>query len=182
MKSTTTRNFTINSIEFNTSSISKFLKNKRKFLELLSIAIYLTSGSPIRGEELALIKYRNTLETKFRNIVIKPRKEWIRINTTQYKAYNTTRVGATNTRFLGPKLSNIIKLYLLVVILFYRFLAIKELNYKQFTSYLLEDKNTRFTRDLISNLLAKETLAYLRESLSLNPYRQLINYIIKYKM
>jgi len=47
IESTTTRNSTINKIEFNASSISKFLKNKRKFLELLSIAIYLTSSSPI---------------------------------------------------------------------------------------------------------------------------------------
>jgi len=69
----TTRSNNSSSFKFNSKSIKSFLDNRTKFLELLAIAIYLTSSSPLRGEEVVVIKYLNTLESGLRNIVIKPK-------------------------------------------------------------------------------------------------------------
>jgi len=176
---TTTRSNNSSGLKFYSKSIKSFLDNKTKFLELLAIAIYLTSSSPLRGEEVVVIKYLNTLESGPRNIVIEPKNGWIRINTTYHKAYNITRLDSNNIRFLSSKLSNILKLYLLIVIPFYKFIAIEYLNLEEISGFLLEENNTRFTSSRLSNILSKESNSFLLNSLTLNPYRHLITYIIK---
>ena len=178
----TTRSNNSSNLEFNSKSIKSFLDNRNRFLELLAIAIYLTSGSPLRGEEVVVIKYLNTLESGPRNIVIEPKNGWIRINTTYHKSYNITRLDSNNIRFLSPRLSNILKLYLLIVIPFYKFIAIEYLNLKEISSFLLEENNTRFTSSRLSNILSKESNSFLLNSLTLNPYRHLITYIIKNRL
>ena len=178
----TTRSNNSSGLKFNSKSIKSFLDNKTKFLELLAIAIYLTSGSPLRGEEVVVIKYLNTLESGLRNIVIEPKNGWIRINTTYHKSYNITRLDSNNIRFLSPRLSNILKLYLLIVIPFYKFIAIEYLNLEEISGFLLEENNTRFTSSRLSNILSKESNSFLLNSLTLNPYRHLITYIIKNRL
>ena len=179
---TTTTRSNSSSLKFDSKSIKSFLDNRTKFLELLSIAIYLTSGSPLRGEEVVVIKYLNTLESGPRNIVIEPKNGWIRINTTYHKSYNITRLDSNNIRFLSPRLSNILKLYLLIVIPFYKFIAIEYLDLKEISGFLLEENNTRFTSSRLSNILSKESNSFLLNSLTLNPYRHLITYIIKNRL
>ena len=48
-------------LEFNKENIKVLYNNQIKFLELLYLAIYLTSGSLLRGTELILINYINII-------------------------------------------------------------------------------------------------------------------------
>ena len=71
---------------------------------------------------------------------------------------------------------------MLIVIPFYKFIAIEYLNLKEISSFLLEENNTRFTSSRLSNILSKESNSFLLNSLTLNPYRHLITYIIKNRL
>src|ERR1700712_532085 len=46
---------------FNSTAVKELYTNRTRFLELLLLAIYLTSGSLIRGEKILLLRYLNTL-------------------------------------------------------------------------------------------------------------------------
>ncbi len=84
-------------VDFNKKHLQLLLTNRVKFLELLMLCIYLTSGSPIRGEEIVLLKYKNTLLTKLRNISISDFiSKLIRIETSYSKTFNITRLDTNN--------------------------------------------------------------------------------------
>jgi hypothetical protein len=105
-----------NNIIFKKENIKKLYNNQTKFLQLLLVLIYLTSGAPIRGEDLVLLEYFNTIINKERNIFIEPSNlNLIRLETSYYKSYNITRLDKTNIRFLSPKLNQLLKMYLLIV-------------------------------------------------------------------
>jgi hypothetical protein len=166
-------------LEFKPTAIRELYQNRTHFLELLLLAIYLTSGSPIRGEEIVLLQYRNCLTTKNRNIVVDPKSNLIRLATTYYKSFNITRAEKTNIRFLCPRLGDILKTYLLVFIPLYHFLNVSYFDQKQISADLFENKGTRYTSVRLSTVLGRESLAYLGQTLTINPYRHLINYVIK---
>ncbi|KAF2501936.1 hypothetical protein BU16DRAFT_427321, partial [Lophium mytilinum] len=141
------------------------------FIEYLALAIYLTSGSPLRGEEVVLITYKNTIETGLRDLTIEPRLGLIRLNSRWHKMQNTTNIGSKSTRYFGPKLSNILKLYLLVVLPFYNFLSIKALGITTISPYLLEYNNSIIKSSSISNLLVKETKNFFKVGINISNYR-----------
>jgi hypothetical protein len=58
-----------NKINYKISNINKFYTIRKEFINLLALAIYLTSSSPLRGEELINITYKNTRDN-IRNIII----------------------------------------------------------------------------------------------------------------
>ena len=174
--------YTTSTITFNKESLRVFLRNRNTFLTLLLLAIYLTSGSPIRGEEIVLLKYRNSSTTRLRNIVIDPGTKLIRIETNYSKTYNLTRLDTNNIRYLSYKLSSILKTYLLVFLPFYNYLSLEYLGIEEPSSYLFTDKETRYTSSRLSSILKEESLKYLGEGLTLNPYRHLIIYIIKKRL
>lgn len=173
----------ITNLKFNNKNIETLYKNRIQFLELLYLAIYLTSGSPLRGSELILINYINTLTQPQRNILIESRKpEFIKINTTYNKSYNINRINKTNIRFLNIRLSQILKLYLILFIPLYNFINFNYFKINKVSSYLFENKGSLFTIPTLSNLLGLETLKYLGETITINPYRHLIKYIIKERL
>ena len=93
---------------FKSTAIRELYASRTRFLELLLVAIYLTSGSPIRGEEILLLRYFNTLTTRTRNIVVDTKTNLIRLVTTYYKSYNITEAEKTNIRFLCPRLGRVL--------------------------------------------------------------------------
>lgn len=114
-----------------------------------------------------------------RNLIIDSKTYLIRIITTYYMLFNITRAEKTNIRFLSPRLSRITATYLLVFLLLYYFLNIYYSNRKQISPDLFENSSVRYTNVRLSSVLRKESLRVLRESLTINPYRHLIKYIIK---
>lgn len=170
-------------LEFNKENIKVLYNNRIKFLELLYLAIYLTSGSPLRGTELILINYINTITQPLRNILIEPsRPEFIKINTTYNKSFNINRINKTNMRFLNIRLSRILKAYLIFFLPLYHFININYFKITKISPKLFESKGQLFTVDYLSNLLGLETLKYLGETITINPYRHLIKYIIKERL
>jgi hypothetical protein len=109
---------------FDSRAINRLYTNRTRFLELLLVVIYLTSGSPIHGEEILLLWYLNTLTTKNQNIIIDLKTNLVRLVTTYYKSYNIMRAKKTNIRFLCPRLSRILITYLLVFLPLYHFVNI----------------------------------------------------------
>jgi len=169
-----------NNIIFKESNIKELFNNRTKFLELLLALIYMSSGAPIRGEEIILLEYFNTLINNKRNIFIEPsNSNLIRLTTNYYKSYNITRINKTNFKFLCPKLSNILKIYLLIFIPLYNYINIEFYKTNIISSYLFENKGIKYTSIRLSSILKTITLKGLGEEISINPYRHLIIYIIK---
>lgn len=166
-------------INFNRENIDKYLKSKDNFIELLSLAIYLTSSSPLRGSELVIIKYKSTKEYRVRNITLDRTSSLIRLETSYTKGRSITRLDSSTIRFLSPLLSRIIKLYLLLVIPFYRFIRIKYFKTTILGPYLLEINNKNITSDRLSTILNREASKYLNTELNINKYRQIIQFINK---
>jgi len=166
---------------FRVSTIANFYNKRRDFLKILGLAIYISSGSPLRGEELVSIIFRNTRD-KTRDIIFKKEYNLMEISTSYYKSYNITRKNKINIRFLSPTLSIILFYYLIYIVPFYDYLNIYYLNKEEVSYLLLEDRGKPFTGATISNTLFKESSAFFREGLTLNPYRHLINYILKERL
>jgi superfamily II DNA helicase RecQ len=170
-----------NKINYKISNINKFYTTRKEFINLLALAIYLTSSSPLRGEELVNITYKNTRDN-IRNIIFNKEEELILITTNYYKSYNITRKDKENLRFLNKDLSTILIYYLVYIIPLYYYFNIEYLGLIRISPYLLENKGSIISSITLSNILFKISSSYFREGLTLNPYRHLINYIIKEKL
>ena len=170
-----------NKINYKISNINKFYTTRKEFINLLALAIYLTSSSPLRGEELVNITYKNTRDN-IRNIIFNKEEELILITTNYYKSYNITRKDKENLRFLNKDLSTILIYYLVYIIPLYYYFNIEYLGLIKLSPYLLENKGTTISSTTLSNTLFKISSSYFREGLTINPYRHLINYIIKEKL
>jgi hypothetical protein len=125
---------------FDLRAINKLYTNRTRFLELLLVVIYLTSGSLIRGEEILLLRYLNTLTTKNQNIIIDLKTNLVCLVTTYYKSYNIIRAKKTNIRFLCPRLSRVVITYLLVFLPLYHFVNIYYLDQKRILADLFKNK------------------------------------------
>ena len=161
---------------YNISRFNLYLKEREEFIKLLGVAIYLLTGCPIRGIEIIQIKYINTLLYRTRNLFIDNNSSYFRVETNYSKSNNITSIDKSIIRFLSPKLSSILKVYLVYIIPFYNFITIKIKENKEILPYLLEYNNKLLTSTQISNLLGLETLKYLGIKLIINSYRYLFKY------
>ena len=170
-----------NKLIYNISNINKFYTTRREFINLFTLAIYLTSSSPLRGEELVNITFKNTRDN-IRNIIFNKEEELIVITTNYYKSYNITRKNKENIRFLNKDLSTILIYYLVYIIPLYYYFNIEYLEEPNLSPYLLENKGKTISSTSLSTTLYKFSSSYFREGLTINPYRHLINYIIKERL
>jgi len=164
---------------YNISRFNLYLKEREEFIKLLGVAIYLLTGCPIRGTEIIQIKYINTLLYRTRNLFIDNNSSYFRVETNYSKSNNITGIDKSIVRFLSPKLSSILKVYLVYIIPFYNFITIKIKGNKEILPYLLEYNNKLLTSTQISNLLGLEMLKYLGIKLTINSYRHLFKYYIR---
>jgi hypothetical protein len=136
--------------------------------------------APIKGKEIILLEYFNTLINNKRNIFIKlSNSNLIKLITNYYKSYNITRINKTNFKFLYIKLSYILKTYLLIFILLYNYINIKFYKTNIISSYLFENKGIKYNSIRLSSILKTITLKELSKEIIINPYKHLIIYIIK---
>ena len=164
---------------YNINRFNLYLKEREEFIKLLGVAIYLLTGCPIRGTEIIQIKYINTLLYGTRNLFIDNNSSYFRVETNYSKSNNIIGIDKSIVRFLSPKLSSILKVYLVYIIPFYNFINIKIKDNKEIIPYLLEYNNKLVTSTQISNLLGLETLKYLGIKLTINSYRYLFKYYIR---
>lgn len=172
-------NSSTNEIKWKEDNIRELYNNRTKFLELLLLAIYLTSGAPIRGTEIVILKYFNTITTSLRNVLIDNKTNLVKIRTTYHKSMNITRQSNNTIRFLSPKLSNILKAYIIFFIPLYKFINIEHYKAKEISPYIFENKGRVYTSERLSSILLKESSKYLDEGLTILDYRHVIIYIIK---
>ena len=95
--------------EWDRKKVLEYLNQKKRFLELLMLAMHLTGGQPARGPEIGSIKYRNSALT-LRNLFV------IRGNTFFTVEYHKARAVMNHSYFivrcLPPRLAELLVLYL----------------------------------------------------------------------
>ena len=163
--------------KFNLSSVRLYLKIRNKFIRNLALLTYLLSGSPIRGQEVLIIRPFNTLYP--RNIYIDISTKLVIINTAYDKTGDKLKLARENLRFLPTPLSRLYLYYLTLVFPFYRYLKLEYLELEKDSEYLFEINNELIESSTLSNLLKKEASNSLNiRKLGLSPWRDLILYII----
>lgn len=167
--------------DWNQSQTLRFFTTRRKFLRLLLIAVHLMGGSPLRGEELLILLYRNVdkIEGGVRHLIYDRETRLIRVTTRWYKSFNITRKNRSNLRFLPPSLSLIIVYYLVYVMPLYNYLRLQYLDQNEISPFLFEEEGRQLTSTILSRTLLQTSARYFRHGLTIQPYRQLINYIIR---
>ena len=171
-----------NSPIYNKENINNYLDNRIEFIKLLGVALYLLAAAPIRGTEVEVIKYYNTIEYGERNLFIDNKTKLFRIETSYCKTNNITNKDNNIVRFLSPKLSSILKVYLLFVIPFYNFINITIFNNKTINPYILEYKGKILSSSFISNYLGNLTQELLGNRITINSYRQFYKYLVKSRL
>ena len=105
------------------------------------------------------------------------------IITTYYKSKNITRKERNNLRFLFPKLTKLLIIYIVYIIPFKDYINKTYYNLENAkTPYLLIKNNKVLTSSIINRILQKESSLYFREPLTISSFRRIINYIIKIKL
>lgn len=161
-------------------NIEEYLKKVDKFLELLLLNIYLLTSSPLRGEELVIIKYRNTSLGGRRNIYFDKESNLIVINTSYSKSRDITSLDRSNIRYLPPRLTKAIVYYLTLLRPFLDYLNFTYLGNKDIESKLfIKSTKTLISSTKLSTLLYKESKLYFTKGFTKAPYRHLITYLIK---
>ncbi|UPX15128.1 uncharacterized protein EKO05_0005587 [Ascochyta rabiei] len=136
---------TSTSIDFNIYNIRKYLKDRQEFIKLLGLAFYLLAACPIRGTEVELLKYTNSLELGSRNLYIDSITKLIKVETSYSKSNSITNRDNNIVRFFSPKFSYLLKVYITLGIPFYNYLNFKVFNIKKASPYLLEVNNKLIT-------------------------------------
>ena len=171
-----------NSIIFKSRAIETFNRNINNVIEYLALAIYLTSGGPLRGTELPTIIYKN-IESVTRSIIYNNKDGLISITTNYSKTKNITRKEKSTLRFLSPRLSKLLIVYILYIIPFKEYILEYYYNNPNFsTPYLLVKDSTVITTNTLSRILKRESALLFRKGLTIKPYRKLINAILKMKL
>ena len=171
-----------NSPIYNKENINNYLDNRIEFIKLLGVALYLLAAAPIRGTEVEVIKYYNTIEYGERNLFIDNKTKLFRIETSYCKTNNITNKDNNIVRFLSPKLSSILKVYLLFIIPFYNFINITIFNNITINPYILEYKGKILSSSFISNYLGNLTEELLGNRITINSYRQFYKYLVKSRL
>lgn len=169
-------------IAFKPRAIERFNRDINKAIEYLALSIYLTSGGPLRATELSTIIYKN-IESLTRSILYNNEEKLISITTNYYKSKNISRKEKTNLRYLSPRLSRLLIVYILYIIPFKEYILDKYYNNpNSSTPFLLVKDSTPLDTNSISRALKRESSLLFREGLTLKSYRKLINVIIKTKL
>ena len=169
-------------------NIENYLKTINKFLELLLLNIYYLSTSPLRGEELILIKYKNNKEN-IRNIYFDSNLRLITINTTFNKTLDLNSYNKNNIRFLPSRLSIVLIYYLVLIIPLEEYIYLTYFNNKtirdpRLFTYTNRTNTLSFIKSITLSKYIKDSFKefFNTNSISLSYYRHLIIFIIKKKI
>jgi len=161
-------------------NIKLFLKRVYKFLEILLLNFYILSSSPLRGEEITILTYKNSTINGLRNIYFDNETRLIAINTSYSKSRDLNNISKSNIRFLPFRLTRVTIYYITLLKPFIDYLNFNYLNNKDInTKLFINSNNNTLSSNLLSNLLSKETKKHFNIKLGIKLYRHLITYIIK---
>lgn len=165
------------------TAIKTYFDKREEFLKFLVIFLYLTTGSPLRGEELATLKYKNSLQASLRELFFDNLKQMFMINLKYSKNQNKTRVQTKNIRYVSQQGSELLAIYIIFVLPFYEYLRIEVLKESTTNScHLFEIKNEIIKAKTISSFLKNQSNRFLSTPLQLLTNRHLLKYIIRNRM
>ncbi|KAN0099058.1 hypothetical protein V8E51_012833 [Hyaloscypha variabilis] len=171
-------------LSLNKKQVALYLKHILEFKKRCFLLVYLTSGLPLRGTELATLRYLNSIKDK-REIFLDISSNLFIINISYHKAQGLSEKKASGIRYLPPSVSLIFLLYIVLVDPFTTFLNINTqspkavLKSKSLIPYFFfTDQRLLTSRDLSLKLSASSSLV-LGQKLGIQTYRQVIIGIIK---
>ena len=175
---------TSSDLKLNLISVKQYFNSVLLFKKHLLLLIYLTSGLPLRGTELVTLRFLNSLKDQ-REIFLEIGSNLFILNISYYKGQGHSKKRASNIRYLPPRVSYLVLLYIVLIYPFVEFLKLSISSVKK----LLKTKsllpyfffvNNRFldSRDLSLGLNSFSKLV-LGQKLGIQIYRQVIITIIK---
>lgn len=171
-------------LKLNLGAVKEYFNSILIFKKRLLLLIYLTSGLPLRGTELVTLRFLNSLKDQ-REIFLDIGSNLFIVNISYYKSQGNSERRAANIRYLPPRVSYLVLLYIVLVYPFTEFLNISTisnsrlLKAKSFIPYLFYFNNRLLdSRDLSLGLnsLSKQVLG---QKLGIQIYRQVIITIIR---
>jgi hypothetical protein len=157
-----------------------YIKKVSRFLEYLLLNYYLLSSSPLRGEKLVILTFKNNTINSLRNLYFDNDTRLIAINNSYSKSRDLTNINKSNIRFLPYRLSRVTIYYITLLVPFIEYLNFNYLDSKTINTKLFLDNNLNtLSTNLISKLLKIETKKYFNKGFPIRLYRHLITYIIK---
>jgi len=115
-----------------TKSIDRYLTDLQSFLESLWVLIHVTSGQPARATEMIQARYCNTLQGEHRNIFIE--NGLVCLVSTYHKSYNMQGNIKLIHRFVPKEVSELIVLYLWLILPFRQFIEMDRQKIKKVDS------------------------------------------------
>jgi hypothetical protein len=161
--------------EWDSKKVLEYLNKKKRFLELLMLAVHLTGGQPARGPEIGSIKFRNSSLT-LRNIFV------IRGNTYFVIEYHKARAVTNHSYFivrcLPPGLAELLIVYLAYIRPFCNLLY-SQISFRQNHSdgdYLFcseENPDEPWEGRKLSEILQRESQVHLQVKINMWAYRHI---------
>lgn len=165
------------------NNIKLFLNKVSKFSELLLLGFYLLSTSPLRGEELVIITYKNSTINGLKNIYFDIDTRLIAINTSYSKSRDLTNINKSNIRFLPYRLTRVTIYYITLLKPFIDYLNFNYLDNKTInTKLFITLYNISLNSNILSKLLINKTKEYFKVKIDIRLYRYFITFIIKDKI
>lgn len=166
-------------VELKPENTAEFVRKFHYFTELLAVAINLFSGGPLRIPELGLVLYKNT-EVKVRSLIYDDGLRMFLVVTDYYKTKNITRRERQSKRYLPPKLSRLLLLFLVFIVPFRDYIFTAYYGEEEFNNpYLFARTSTYISRNGFTNRLKAESSHLFRSGLAVASWRRIINFIIK---
>ena len=171
-------------LKLNLKAVKEYFNAILIFKKRLLLLIYLTSGLPLRGTELVTLRFLNSLKDQ-REIFLDIGSNLFIVNISYYKSQGNSERKAANIRYLPPRVSYLVLLYIVLVYPFTEFLNrgtlsnTRVLKAKSFIPYLFYFNNRLLdSRDLSLGLnsLSKQVLG---QKLGIQIYRQVIITIVR---
>ena len=147
---------------------------------LLALNILLLSSSPLRGQALALMKFRNSTLGTLRNIFLDKVTRQIAIDTTNLSKERDSRVETkSNIRFLPRRVSTVVVYYIWLVVPLVEYLSMRYLDKEVMETRLFAGPARDVAVNHLTRALGRFFLKTFKARLTLVDYRHLITYIIK---
>jgi len=159
-------------------AVVDYLNKVSAFLETLWILVYLTGGQPPRASELLTVRYCNTLQGEHRNMFME--EGLISIVTSYHKGYNMEGSTKIIHRFLPKDISEIMVLYLWLILPFKQFLESTRSTSKAPPSAFIwgptkgSVDRKKWDSDRVCAALKRESIEILKSELQIRTSRQVI--------
>lgn len=156
-----------NAGEWDTRRVRQYLRQVRRFLELLLVAVHMTSGQPGRGTEVTTMRFRNSV-LQDRNVFVVDGQVMTVVR--YHKSQSQWDKPKVVPRFLPSRLGQVMVMYLAYVQPFQEYLTVQVLG-GAFSDYVWADAHGPWETDRLTRALKRESGKRLGLELTTLDYR-----------